>query len=130
MWWTHLADHQATLRKNGDAAGSNLFTSLGVVYLGPLDGHDTAPIEAALHRARALRRPVAVHVVTTTGKGHLTAEHAEADCLHAVGPTARPPGAHQPEDSSQTTTPFSTRTRWYSAVHLCAAMVGSTTIIC
>ncbi|MFH8350366.1 1-deoxy-D-xylulose-5-phosphate synthase [Streptomyces sp. NPDC018045] len=85
-----LADHLATLRKNGNCAGPNLFTVLGFAYLGPLDGHDTAQVEAALHRARALRRPVVVHVVTVKGKGHLPAELDEADCLHAVGPAPAP----------------------------------------
>ncbi|MEU2432437.1 1-deoxy-D-xylulose-5-phosphate synthase [Streptomyces sp. NPDC007861] len=63
----------------------NSFTTLGLAYLGPVDGHDTPEIERALCRARALDRPVVVHVRTVKGKGYPPAEADEADCLHAVG---------------------------------------------
>ncbi|MFI1965163.1 1-deoxy-D-xylulose-5-phosphate synthase [Streptomyces pathocidini] len=75
-----LAEHLAS--PPGDP---NLFTALGFAYLGPVDGHDTARLEEALRLARALHRPVVVHVKTVKGKGYPPAEADEADCLHAVG---------------------------------------------
>ena len=63
----------------------NLFTDLGFVYFGPVDGHNAAELEQILIRARAMNRPVVVHAVTVKGKGFIPAEQDEADCLHAVG---------------------------------------------
>ena len=44
-----------------------LFEDLGMKYLGPVDGHDTAAMEAALRRAKAFGGPVIVHAVTVKG---------------------------------------------------------------
>lgn len=83
-----LAPHLAELRTGtGTGAGAcrNMFTDLGFTYFGPVDGHDVTALEAVLRRARALERPVVVHVHTVKGKGYGPAEQDEADCLHAVG---------------------------------------------
>ncbi|MCX4881382.1 1-deoxy-D-xylulose-5-phosphate synthase [Streptomyces sp. NBC_00847] len=89
-----LATHLAAIRQGaGAAACRNLFTDLGFTYFGPVDGHDTEGIEEALRRARALSRPVVVHVVTVKGKGYNPAEQDAADCLHAVG-TVDPATGH------------------------------------
>ncbi|MET9479651.1 1-deoxy-D-xylulose-5-phosphate synthase [Streptomyces sp. NPDC006638] len=81
-----LAEHLNVLKFGGGAeACRNLFTDLGFAYSGPVDGHDTGEIEQALRQARALSRPVVVHVMTVKGKGYRPAETDEADCLHAVG---------------------------------------------
>ncbi|MFJ1804443.1 1-deoxy-D-xylulose-5-phosphate synthase [Streptomyces sp. NPDC088180] len=90
-----LAEHLNVLKFGGGAeACRNLFTDLGFTYFGPVDGHHTGEIEQVLRRARALSRPVVVHVMTVKGKGYRPAETDEADCLHAVGPvdpaTGRP----------------------------------------
>jgi 1-deoxy-D-xylulose-5-phosphate synthase len=42
-----------------------LFEDLGLKYVGPIDGHDTAAMEAALRRAKAFGGPVIVHAVTS-----------------------------------------------------------------
>lgn len=77
-----LAAHVAALKQGGGPeACQNLFTELGFTYFGPIDGHNTAGIEAVLRRARAMRRPVLVHVMTVKGKGYGPAESDEADCL-------------------------------------------------
>jgi 1-deoxy-D-xylulose-5-phosphate synthase len=62
-----------------------LFEDLGLKYLGPVDGHDTAAVESALRRANDFGRPVIVHCVTRKGFGYQPAEDDEADCLHGVG---------------------------------------------
>ena len=65
-------------------APQGLFEDLGLKYLGPIDGHDTAAVEAALRRARDYGRPVLVHVLTKKGKGYELARRDEADQFHAV----------------------------------------------
>ncbi|GGU89790.1 1-deoxy-D-xylulose-5-phosphate synthase [Streptomyces albospinus] len=81
-----LAGHLHMLRYGGGAeACRNFFTDLGFVYFGPVDGHNTAEVEGVLRRARAVKRPVVVHVMTVKGRGHAPAEADTADCLHAVG---------------------------------------------
>ncbi|MFH5207512.1 1-deoxy-D-xylulose-5-phosphate synthase [Antrihabitans sp. NCIMB 15449] len=62
-----------------------LFTDLGIKYLGPVDGHDEAALEAALRRAKDFGGPVIVHTVTRKGMGYLPAENDEADQMHACG---------------------------------------------
>jgi 1-deoxy-D-xylulose-5-phosphate synthase len=83
-----LASHLNALRR-GTAPGS-VFEQFGLAYLGPVDGHDIAAVEAALHQARSLRRAVVVHCVTVKGKGCAAAETDEVDCLHAVSPPTSP----------------------------------------
>ena len=86
-----FAEHLRMLRLAADGVRplrserGNLFTALGFAYLGPVDGHDTSELEAALVRAKDLGRPVVVHAVTVKGKGYRPAEENDEDCLHAVG---------------------------------------------
>ncbi|RLC93291.1 MAG: 1-deoxy-D-xylulose-5-phosphate synthase [Chloroflexi bacterium] len=48
---------------------------LGFAYLGPIDGHNMAALEAALRQARNYKKgPVFLHVITTKGKGYDPAE--------------------------------------------------------
>ena len=67
-----------------------LFEDLGMKYLGPVDGHDTAAMEAALRRAKAFGGPVIVHAVTVKGFGYQPAVDDEADRLHSVAPVTEP----------------------------------------
>jgi 1-deoxy-D-xylulose-5-phosphate synthase len=62
-----------------------LFEDLGLKYVGPIDGHDEAAMEAALRRAQSFDGPVIVHAVTVKGYGYQPAVDDEADCLHSVG---------------------------------------------
>jgi 1-deoxy-D-xylulose-5-phosphate synthase len=78
-----LATNLAQLRSG---PCDSLFETLGLAYLGPVDGHDIGAVEAALHRARALGMPVVVHCVTRKGQGYPPAEGDEADCMHAISP--------------------------------------------
>ncbi|TQM84026.1 1-deoxy-D-xylulose-5-phosphate synthase [Saccharothrix saharensis] len=83
--------HLAALRAG---AGAGVFADFGLHYLGPVDGHDVLRVEEALTAAKALRRPVVVHCVTTKGKGHPPAENDPVDRLHTVSApaTSRGPG--------------------------------------
>ncbi|NNH71169.1 1-deoxy-D-xylulose-5-phosphate synthase [Nocardia uniformis] len=66
-------------------APQELFSDIGLKYVGPVDGHDTVALEAALRRAKDFGGPVVVHVVTQKGRGYKPAEDHEADQMHAVG---------------------------------------------
>jgi 1-deoxy-D-xylulose-5-phosphate synthase len=68
---------------------ADLIASLGLAYLGPVDGHDVAAVENALTSARALGTPAVVHCVTTKGKGYQAAEDEEFDRMHAISPPAK-----------------------------------------
>ncbi|WP_028801212.1 1-deoxy-D-xylulose-5-phosphate synthase [Streptomyces sp. 142MFCol3.1] len=62
-----------------------LFVELGLEYLGPVDGHDIAALEATLVRAKAHGASVVVHCVTRKGHGYAPAEQDEEDHLHGIG---------------------------------------------
>jgi 1-deoxy-D-xylulose-5-phosphate synthase len=63
---------------------STIFESLGIKYAGIVDGHDEPALEEVLSRARRLREPVVVHVVTEKGHGYGPAVEDEVDKLHGV----------------------------------------------
>ncbi|MCU1642135.1 MAG: 1-deoxy-D-xylulose-5-phosphate synthase [Nocardia sp.] len=65
-------------------APQELFGDLGLKYVGPVDGHDTVAVEAALRRAKDFGGPVVVHVVTQKGRGYKPAEDHVADQMHAI----------------------------------------------
>jgi 1-deoxy-D-xylulose-5-phosphate synthase len=46
-----------------------LFEELGLVYLGPIDGHDLKTLRGYLERVKALEGPVLLHVLTNKGHG-------------------------------------------------------------
>jgi 1-deoxy-D-xylulose-5-phosphate synthase len=49
--------------------GGMLFEELGLVYLGPIDGHDLKTLRGYLDRVKALDAPVLLHVLTNKGHG-------------------------------------------------------------
>jgi 1-deoxy-D-xylulose-5-phosphate synthase len=63
---------------------TTVFESLGLKYAGPVDGHDVAALEEVLTRARNLKEPVVVHVVTEKGRGYGPAIDDEVKKLHDV----------------------------------------------
>lgn len=67
------------------------FEALGVRYTGPIDGHDVAGLEQALHNAAEWDGPIVVHVLTQKGKGYPPAEEDEVQCLHDL----KVPSAHE-----------------------------------
>ncbi|MHA7219489.1 1-deoxy-D-xylulose-5-phosphate synthase [Arthrobacter sp. MDT1-48-3] len=66
-------------------APQGLFEDLGMKYVGPVDGHDQAAVEQALHLAKNYEGPVIVHAITEKGHGYAPARAHEADQFHAVG---------------------------------------------
>lgn len=63
----------------------NIFSELGLYYLGPVDGHDVRNLEAVIGWAKEMKAPVLVHVLTRKGKGCGFAE-IHPDKYHGVGP--------------------------------------------
>ena len=61
-----------------------IFDSMGIYYLGPVDGHDVEQLETVIRWAKELDTTVLVHVLTKKGKG---VEYAEAhpENYHGVG---------------------------------------------
>ncbi|WP_405749611.1 1-deoxy-D-xylulose-5-phosphate synthase [Streptomyces sp. NBC_00012] len=66
-------------------APQGMFEDLGLKYVGPVDGHDIAAVESALHRAKRFHGPVLVHCLTEKGRGYPPALRDEADRFHTVG---------------------------------------------
>jgi len=66
-------------------APQGMFEDLGLKYMGPIDGHNIAAMEKALHTAKHFGAPVLVHAITEKGRGHRPAVDDEAEKFHAVG---------------------------------------------
>ncbi|MFG7942319.1 1-deoxy-D-xylulose-5-phosphate synthase [Streptomyces cacaoi] len=79
-----FAQHLAALRA-GRHRGPTVFECMGFAYIGPLDGHDIAAVEAACRKAAELTGPVVVHCVTEKGRGYVHAENDEAERMHGIG---------------------------------------------
>jgi 1-deoxy-D-xylulose-5-phosphate synthase len=62
-----------------------LFSNLGLKYVGPVDGHDIRAVEKALRYARNYGGPVIVHTVTEKGHGFAPAVNDTADQMHSTG---------------------------------------------
>jgi 1-deoxy-D-xylulose-5-phosphate synthase len=80
-----LSKHLESLTAHGQTdRPASLFESLGMTYLGPIDGHDMAALVPELERIRDHETgPVLLHVVTQKGKGYHPAA-SSADKGHAV----------------------------------------------
>ena len=59
-------------------------SDLGFHYIGPIDGHNLEELEQGLMAAKAVNKPVFVHVNTIKGKGYAPAE-ANPGEFHGVG---------------------------------------------
>ncbi len=70
---------------------TRLWDELGLVYIGPVDGHDLADLVHTLRAARRVSGPVLVHVYTTKGKGYVPAEQDPTN-FHGVAPNGEGKG--------------------------------------
>ena len=84
------AEIERTARRAREAArdlisGNSVFSQLGFLHIGPIDGHDISHLLPVLKNIRDghARGPVLVHVVTEKGKGHPFAGPS-AEKYHAV----------------------------------------------
>ncbi len=55
-----------------------VFENLGITYLGPVDGHNTAALVKTIKEARKVKKAVMIHVMTKKGKGYEPAERHPA----------------------------------------------------
>ena len=83
--WIYDLTHRVKEWLKSRILPSNVFSDLGLHYLGPVDGHNLVQLENAIRLARDLSKPVLLHVLTVQGKGCPYAE-AHPDKYHGVGP--------------------------------------------
>ena len=139
--WSRLAQRvtEANVRAfktavSGAPALQSFVEALGVDYLGPVDGHDIAELERALHQIERVPRPVLLHVITEKGKGYAPAEEDIEKRLHDTS-QFDPETGRAPATSRRTwTAAFSDAitalaTRREDIVALTAAMPGSTGLL-
>ena len=63
-----------------------LFEDMGLIYIGPVDGHNIKEMQTAFKTAFSIsNQPVLVHVLTEKGKGYKPAE-TNPSAFHGVGP--------------------------------------------
>lgn len=83
--WIYDIVHNAKEWLKSRILPSNVFSDMGLYYLGPVNGHDLEQLENAIRLAKDLQKPVLLHVLTQKGKGCSYAE-AHPDKYHGVGP--------------------------------------------
>lgn len=104
--------------------------SLGVAYLGPVDGHNLRALEAALEELRDVVKPTILHVQTQKGKGYQQAEQELDRHFHDAPVFDVQQGPPDPEVSGFTKVFSDTLVR-LGATHselvaISAAMIGPT----
>ncbi len=62
-----------------------LFEELGFIYIGPIDGHNISAMNRVFERAKHIKAPVLIHVITQKGRGYSPAEK-NPNKFHGVGP--------------------------------------------
>ena len=65
--------------------GTNVFDSLGINYLGTVDGDNEARLEDVFREAKRRACPCIVHITTKKGRGYAPAEN-RPDVYHSVSP--------------------------------------------
>lgn len=61
------------------------FEDIGIKYLGPIDGHNISELVDVISKAKEIKEPVIIHVITQKGKGYDYAEK-NPNKFHGVGP--------------------------------------------
>jgi 1-deoxy-D-xylulose-5-phosphate synthase len=83
-----------------------LFEELGLDYIGPADGHDIKGLIEIFEIAKAMKKPVIVHLQTTKGKGYAPAE-GKHEHWHGVGPFDKDKGELSKSKTKNATAIFS-----------------------
>ena len=55
-----------------------LFEDMGIIYLGPVDGHNIDGLVRIIQEAKRVKGPVMIHALTQKGKGYAPAERHPA----------------------------------------------------
>lgn len=64
--------------------GFNIFDTIGLDYIGPVDGHYIRHVEKAVNRAKKSFKSVVVHIKTIKGRGYQYAEEDVEGSWHGV----------------------------------------------
>jgi 1-deoxy-D-xylulose-5-phosphate synthase len=110
------------------------FETLGVRYVGPIDGHDVAVVEQSLRYAAEWDGPIVVHVLTEKGRGYAPAEQDDVQRLHDFRVAApvnddESTGAHEGYTDAFSRALVAAGARDDRVVALTAAMPGSTGLL-
>lgn len=85
---------------------STYFESLGIDYLGPIDGHDIVELDKTLKKAKKSPHTILVHCFTTKGKGYSYAEKDTLGHWHGVQPFQIETGVAKEEKKGLTWSAF------------------------
>lgn len=85
---------------------STYFESLGIDYLGPINGHDIVELDKTLKKVKKSTHTVLVHCLTTKGKGYSYAEKDTMGYWHGVSPFDIDSGKVKEEKKSLTWSAF------------------------
>jgi 1-deoxy-D-xylulose-5-phosphate synthase len=77
-------DYLTKIKNEKDPHLTNIFDNFNIDYFGPIDGHDLPLLLEELERLKQLTGPRLLHIVTTKGKGLLSAEKDQIT-FHAPG---------------------------------------------
>ena len=75
---------------------TTLFEDLGFTYYGPFDGHDLPTLISVLNTAKAIDKPVLIHIRTYKGRGYKYAESAPS-VYHGISAFDKEKGAEETE---------------------------------
>lgn len=126
-----MAGHLAALRRGDVPEGTDMFTDMGLTYLGPVDGHDLDALATALRDARGVAEDpttagVVLHVLTRKGAGFERAEADVVDHWHSTGPfEVQPPTEAETFPPADAPAPATTWTARLGAAVLEAARKDS-----
>ncbi len=79
-------------------SAGTFFESIGITYLGPVNGHSISDMEELFKRALDMNEPVVVHVLTKKGKGYIPAEEAPQK-YHGVAPFDKSKGVKDGDET-------------------------------
>ncbi|MFI3251515.1 MAG: 1-deoxy-D-xylulose-5-phosphate synthase [bacterium] len=68
----------------GFLQADNIFEDMGYDYFGPYNGNNIKDVIAAMQRAKKIKKPVLIHLITEKGKGYTLAEDDENGDFHGV----------------------------------------------
>lgn len=80
-----------------------LFEELGFKYFGPVDGHNLEELIDVLKKAKDIKGPKIIHVITKKGKGYKFAED-NPDKFHGIGPFYKETGEIKKKSNKTTYT--------------------------
>ena len=78
-----LKNYLCSVKINGNKT-DNIFELLNFEYLGPIDGHDISSLLEVFNRAKKMKGPKLIHLITKKGKGLRLAEEDQIK-YHAPG---------------------------------------------